>query len=102
MKTDARCSSFARVRRVCCTAAAMLVASASCVRAGSAQASALAGSASIQGTVVANEDGVALPYAIVSIASINEETFANDRGRFIFTRLAAGTYHVRVRQLGYT
>lgn len=59
-------------------------------------------SAVLRGTVTGRESGLALPFAMVAIPTLGLERFANDQGRFVFPRLAAGTYRLRVRQLGYS
>ena len=70
--------------------------------AGAQRAPAPADSAILRGTVTSRESGRPLPYAIVAIPSAGLQRFANDQGRFAFTGLPAGTYRLRVRQLGHS
>ena len=45
--------------------------------------------------------GNALPYAVVVLEPGFPPRFTNDSGAFAFSGLAAGTYHLRARQVGY-
>ena len=58
------------------------------------------GTLSISGTVVASVGGQ-LPYSTVSIRETGAERFANDRGEFVLVGLASGSYHLRVKMLGF-
>jgi hypothetical protein len=42
-----------------------------------------------------------LPYSTVSIRETGTERFANDRGEFVLLGLAPGSYHLRVKMLGF-
>lgn len=42
-----------------------------------------------------------LPFSTVSIRETGAERFANDRGEFVLVGLAPGTYHLRVKELGF-
>ncbi|MFN2604328.1 MAG: carboxypeptidase-like regulatory domain-containing protein [Gemmatimonadaceae bacterium] len=54
----------------------------------------------MSGTVVASVGGP-LPYSTVSIRETGAERFANDRGEFVLVGLAPGSYHLRVKELGF-
>jgi hypothetical protein len=51
---------------------------------------------------VSSMSGNALPYATVAIAETGADRFTNAAGELYFSGLAAGTYHIRVKQLGYS
>lgn len=53
------------------------------------------------GTVVADGTGMPLPYSTVTVDPIGRERFTDQTGAFIYYAVPAGTYRVRVRQLGY-
>ncbi|MES2523507.1 MAG: carboxypeptidase-like regulatory domain-containing protein [Gemmatimonadota bacterium] len=59
-------------------------------------------SAILRGTVVDEGTGEPLPFAVISIASLGIERFSNDQGQFVLQGLRAGTYRLRVRQLGHS
>jgi hypothetical protein len=50
---------------------------------------------------VAGSDGRPLPYSTASIPELGAERFSNDLGEFFLTNLAPGSYHLRVKQLGF-
>lgn len=50
----------------------------------------------------ARPDGTPLPYASISIREIGLERFFSGSGEFHVTGLAAGSYHIRVKQIGYS
>lgn len=83
---------------------AVAVAGASPARADAHTVSVLAtaDSAILRGTVVDEGTGEPLPFAVVSIASLGIERFANDQGQFVLQGLRGGTYRLRVRQLGHS
>ena len=51
---------------------------------------------------VTSTAGVPLGYSTVAVAETGVERFANSNGELYFAGLAAGTYHVRVKQLGFS
>lgn len=53
------------------------------------------------GTVVADGTNMPLPYSTVTIDPIGRERFTDQAGAFTYYSVPAGTYRVRVRQLGY-
>jgi Carboxypeptidase regulatory-like domain len=57
--------------------------------------------ATIVGDVVAAADGRPLPYATVIVDPGNRERFADAGGSFVIGELALGSYHLRVRQIGF-
>ena len=59
-------------------------------------------SAVLRGRVIGAETGQPLPFAMVSIPSIDVQRFADGEGRFIIPRLSPGTYRLRVRHLGHS
>ncbi|MEO5579165.1 MAG: carboxypeptidase regulatory-like domain-containing protein [Gemmatimonadaceae bacterium] len=61
-----------------------------------------ASGATLAGTVVADGTGMPLPYSTVSIDQIGRERFTDQVGAFVYHGIPAGTYRIRVRQLGYT
>lgn len=65
-----------------------------------AQGGATPGGANISGTV-AGSNGSRLPFGTASILETGAERFSNDRGEFSLGNLASGSYHLRVRQLGF-
>jgi hypothetical protein len=66
------------------------------------QGAAAADSGVLRGQVLGAETGQPLPFAMVSIPSIEVQRFADGNGRFVIPRLAAGTYRLRVRHLGHS
>ena len=89
-------ASVAPIERIAlCLAAALLLSSP--LRAQNPDASA---GLTISGTV-AGSDGRPLPYSTASISEIGAERFSNDLGKFFLTNLAPGSYHLRVKQLGF-
>lgn len=56
----------------------------------------------IRVTVLGAESGAPLPYALVAIPELGLERFANEQGRFAFSRLPEGIYTIRARALGYS
>jgi hypothetical protein len=54
----------------------------------------------ITGTVVGSGTG-ALPYSTVSIRETGLERFSNERGEFVLPALLPGSYHLRVKELGF-
>ncbi|HYW31473.1 MAG TPA: carboxypeptidase regulatory-like domain-containing protein [Gemmatimonas sp.] len=62
----------------------------------------VADSGIIRGVVRDDATGAVLPYAVVSVASLGIERFANSEGQFVLQNLRAGTYRLRVRQLGHS
>jgi hypothetical protein len=57
--------------------------------------------ATITGDVVAAVDGRPLPYATIIIDPGNRQRFADAAGSFVVGQLAPGSYHLRVRQIGF-
>jgi hypothetical protein len=57
--------------------------------------------ATLTGDVVAAADGRPLPYATVIIDPGDRERFADAAGSFVVGQLAPGSYHLRVRQIGF-
>lgn len=55
---------------------------------------------SISGTV-SGSNGSPLAFSTASIRETGAERFANERGDFLLANLTPGTYHVRVKQLGF-
>jgi CarboxypepD_reg-like domain len=55
---------------------------------------------SIAGTV-AGTNGVPLPFSTASIRENGAERFSDERGEFVLGNLSPGTYHLRVKQLGF-
>jgi hypothetical protein len=58
------------------------------------------GALSISGTV-SGANGSPLPYSTASLRETGVERFANEIGEFVLANLAPGTYHLRVKQLGF-
>jgi hypothetical protein len=58
--------------------------------------------ATLRGTVVAAATSAHLPFAVVVLEPAFRQRFTDDRGGFVFTPVLPGTYHLLVRQLGYT
>ena len=58
------------------------------------------GTLSISGTVKGS-NGSPLPYSTASLRETGVERFANEIGEFVLANLAPGTYHLRVKQLGF-
>jgi len=56
--------------------------------------------ASLRGVVVAAETGERVSYALIALDP-GGERFADSTGAFVYTALAPGKYHVRLRQVGY-
>ncbi len=46
--------------------------------------------------------GEPIPYGTVTLGGTGHESFADARGRFRFTGLPLGTYHLQARQIGYS
>jgi hypothetical protein len=69
-----------------------------------AQVAARDSTGSIAGTVVAKETGAALPYSVVSLASLpgGRERFTNERGAFVLGGIPAGRVRLLVRHIGYS
>lgn len=61
----------------------------------------VAGGVTFTGTVVADGTGMPLPYSTVTIDPIGRERFTDQTGAFTYYGVPAGSYRVRVRQLGY-
>lgn len=57
--------------------------------------------ATITGDVVAAVDGRPLPYATIILDPGNRQRFADAGGSFVVGQLAPGSYHLRVRQIGF-
>ena len=97
MQEPARMSTvLSRVRsnvRWAGTAAVVLVSSAVGARGQSA-------TGSLRGFVI-DTAGNPVAYALVQVAPPSSERFTDERGTFATTGLGAGTYRVRVRQVGY-
>lgn len=55
---------------------------------------------SISGTVIGS-NGNPLPFSTASLRETGGERFANELGEFVLANLAPGTYHLRVKQLGF-
>jgi len=55
----------------------------------------------VRGVVVSAETGEGIPYAVVVLRPQFSQRFTDDAGRFAFVEVAAGTYQVSVRQVGY-
>jgi len=55
----------------------------------------------MEGVVLA-DPGIPLANAVVAIAVLGYERFTDESGRFAVHGITAGTYHVRVRRLGYS
>lgn len=55
---------------------------------------------SIAGSVTGSH-GIPLPYGTASLRETGAERFSNERGEFVLANLAPGTYHLRVKQLGF-
>lgn len=55
---------------------------------------------SISGTV-RGSNGSPLPFSTASLRETGVERFANELGEFVLANLAPGTYHLRVKQLGF-
>jgi hypothetical protein len=55
---------------------------------------------SIAGTVTGS-NGIPLPFGTASLRETGTERFSNERGEFVLANLAPGTYHLRVKQLGF-
>jgi hypothetical protein len=51
--------------------------------------------------IVRSTLGEAIPYAVVALEPGPPRRFTDDSGTFAFPGLAPGTYHLRVRQVGY-
>ncbi|HVD60832.1 MAG TPA: carboxypeptidase-like regulatory domain-containing protein, partial [Gemmatimonadaceae bacterium] len=66
-----------------------------------AQVTPTGGNITISGTVIGT-NGIPLPYSTVSIVETGAHRFANENGSFVITNLAPGSYHLRVKQLGFT
>ncbi len=66
------------------------------------QAGAADSTGSIAGTVVTKETGAALPYSVVSLATLGRERFTNDRGTFVLSGIPAGRVWLLVRHIGYS
>ncbi|MEP6832820.1 MAG: carboxypeptidase-like regulatory domain-containing protein [Gemmatimonas sp.] len=54
----------------------------------------------LRGTV-SSTGGGPLAYAVVTIASLGLQQFSSTQGKFYFTKIPAGKYHLTIRQLGY-
>ena len=54
----------------------------------------------ITGTVIGSGGGP-LPFSTVSIRETGLERFSNERGEFVLPGLASGSYHLRVKELGF-
>lgn len=55
----------------------------------------------MKGSVVADGTGSPLPYSTVTVDPIGGERFTDQQGAFVYFAVPAGTYRVRIRQLGY-
>ena len=55
----------------------------------------------LTGTVVSATSGEPLPYSIVALLPGFPQRFTDQRGRFAFSGVAPGRYHLVVRQIGY-
>ena len=51
--------------------------------------------------VVKGSNGFPLPYGTASLRESGVERFSNERGEFVLANLAPGTYHLRLKQLGF-
>ena len=51
--------------------------------------------------IVVDEGGQGIGQAEVSLSALGKATFSDDSGRFRFIDVAAGSYEIRVRRLGY-
>lgn len=60
-----------------------------------------AGGVTFTGTVVADGTAMPLPYSTVTIDPVGRERFTDQTGVFTYYAVPAGSYRVRVRQLGY-
>lgn len=60
-----------------------------------------AASGTVRGVVQAAPTNVALPYAVVSIPSLNIERFSGAEGQFLLSAVPAGTYELMVRRIGF-
>lgn len=66
----------------------------------SGRAAGASGSLAIEGRVIRAENDAPAAFSTVEIIEPHASQFSNDQGRFMFAHLAAGRYHIRVRQLG--
>lgn len=68
-----------------------------------AQRRALPPGAALAGQVIDAESGVGLPRAVVQVdgAGLRRRVIVDDRGRFLFTGLPAGNYHITATRTGY-
>ena len=55
----------------------------------------------LRGTIVAAGTQTPLPYTIVELVTAFSQRFTDQGGAFSFSGLTAGTYRLRVRQIGY-
>src|SRR5215472_2564465 len=56
----------------------------------------------VSGVLQGSGGGEPIPYATVSLVNIGRSSFADAEGGFRLSRLAPGSYSLRVRQIGYT
>lgn len=63
--------------------------------------SALPGSVTVSGAIVADGTGFPIPYSTVRLLPLGRERFADRNGSFIYYAVPPGPYHVVVRMLGY-
>lgn len=84
-----------RHRRALCAAALLAVPSAA-----SAQSGENPVGVAVSGTVAAS-NGIRLPFGTASILETGAERFGNDSGEFFVGNLPSGSYHLRVKQLGF-
>ncbi len=67
-----------------------------------AQRPAAGGGAGVVRGAVRSTSGEAIPYASIALLPGHSARFTDDSGSFAFSGVAAGTYHLVARQVGYT
>jgi len=71
------------------------------VTTGQGAETAVAGSVTVSGAVVADGTGFPIPYSTVRLQPLGRERFADRNGSFVYYLVPPGEYRVQVRMLGY-
>ena len=93
-------SSSVMRRTAACLASLIMLGAATLARAQTAATGSTA-VGTLVGTVRATPTGVALPYAVVSIAALRLERFSGANGQFVLPNVPVGTHTVTVRRIGF-
>lgn len=64
-------------------------------------APAVSAGAQVTGVVVGS-NGIPLPYSTVTVIETAASRFTDENGGFVIAGLSSGTYHLRIKQLGFT